>query len=371
MHQWIRASIASALLLAASSALGQQRVEHHLSFSGKQWEGTAEVATVAGTGPAAVLELKDGRLWLAGDGFSEGVVEMEVALPHGFGFSGFMFDASDRSNFEEFYFRQHLSGQPDAVQYSPVNNGISAWQLFTGPGYWHDVRFSNGGWHRVRFENGRGWMRVFFDGDLTLENQTRLGDTGKGFGFESDFAPIRLRNVTFASLSSVATPKIVPAKPLNASPFMRGWEVTGPFAESSLAEKAQFPTALVEGRKWRPIAAEPEGLFNLARLFPTNEGADTVLLRRRIDRDSSSEELLTFGYSDRVRIFLNGGLLFDGDAGWRSRDPKFLGTIALKDRVPLYLRAGSNDLVVALSETFGGWGWTASLAPFSTKATSH
>ena len=65
---------------------------------------------------------------------------------------------------------------------------------------------------------------------------------------------------------------------------------------------------------------------------------------------------LRFGYSDRVRVFLNGSLLYAGDNGYRSRDFRYLGTIGLFDSVPLALRPGDNELVMAVSESFGGWG---------------
>ena len=65
---------------------------------------------------------------------------------------------------------------------------------------------------------------------------------------------------------------------------------------------------------------------------------------------------LRFGYSDRVRDFLNGRLLYSGDNGYRSRDFRYLGTIGLFDSVPLALRAGENELLLAVSDSFGGWG---------------
>ena len=64
-----------------------------------------------------------------------------------------------------------------------------------------------------------------------------------------------------------------------------------------------------------------------------------------------------FGYSDDVSIFLNGRLLFSGMSGYHSRDPSFLGLIGLFDAVPLHLRKGENELLLIVSETFGGWGF--------------
>ena len=60
-------------------------------------------------------------------------------------------------------------------------------------------------------------------------------------------------------------------------------------------------------------------------------------------------------------VFLDGRALFRGDDTYRSRDYRFLGRIGWWDTVYLPLEEGANDLVVAVSETFGGWGVQARL----------
>jgi hypothetical protein len=64
----------------------------------------------------------------------------------------------------------------------------------------------------------------------------------------------------------------------------------------------------------------------------------------------------TFGYSDRARVYLNGTLLYKGDNGYLSRDYRYLGTIGLFDSIALPLKGGDNELWIAVSEDFGGWG---------------
>jgi hypothetical protein len=51
-----------------------------------------------------------------------------------------------------------------------------------------------------------------------------------------------------------------------------------------------------------------------------------------------------------------------GDDTYRSRDYRFLGSIGWYDTLFLPLISGDNDLVVAVSEDFGGWGVQARLA---------
>jgi hypothetical protein len=70
---------------------------------------------------------------------------------------------------------------------------------------------------------------------------------------------------------------------------------------------------------------------------------------------------LEFGFSDRAVVFLDRRPLFRGDDAYRTRDYRFLGSIGWWDTVYLPLREGANELVVAVSETFGGWGLQARL----------
>jgi hypothetical protein len=65
---------------------------------------------------------------------------------------------------------------------------------------------------------------------------------------------------------------------------------------------------------------------------------------------------IRFGYSDRVRVYLNGNLLYSGDNTYQSRDFRYLGTIGLFDELYLPLEAGENSLNFVIAETFGGWG---------------
>ena len=70
---------------------------------------------------------------------------------------------------------------------------------------------------------------------------------------------------------------------------------------------------------------------------------------------------MEFGFSDAVRIYVNGQLLYAGNDGYRSRDYRFLGTIGYFDTLYLPLAKGRNEVVLAVSENFGGWGLRARL----------
>jgi len=55
-------------------------------------------------------------------------------------------------------------------------------------------------------------------------------------------------------------------------------------------------------------------------------------------------------------------LLYAGSNTFKSRDYRFYGTIGLWDDVYLDLKKGTNRVVIAVSEDFGGWGVEARLS---------
>ena len=77
---------------------------------------------------------------------------------------------------------------------------------------------------------------------------------------------------------------------------------------------------------------------------------------RRSRRTGAGAKAVQLGFSDRAHVYLNGAALYGGDATYRSRDYRFLGSIGWHDTVYLPLEQGDNELVVAVSEDFGGWG---------------
>ena len=77
-----------------------------------------------------------------------------------------------------------------------------------------------------------------------------------------------------------------------------------------------------------------------------------------IETDRDQVKKLLLGYSDEVSVFLNGRILYRGRSAQNFRDPAFLGIVSVEnDAVYLPLRKGKNELVLAVSELGGGWGF--------------
>jgi hypothetical protein len=145
------------------------------------------------------------------------------------------------------------------------------------------------------------------------------------------------------------TPPRSPRTPVGT---IREWHVSDPVAEGA---------ALSTASGWQRLDAEPGGLLNLARLHPVRRGRDTVFARATIPSATAMERPLRFGFSDRAVVYLNGRRLFAGDDTYRSRDYRFLGSIGYWYELQLPLEPGANELVFAVSESFGGWGLMARL----------
>jgi hypothetical protein len=88
---------------------------------------------------------------------THGLIELEIAVSGKRSFPGLAWRLRD-TTYESFFIRPHQVGNDDAVQYTPVFNGVSAWQLYHGPGFWAPIAFPIDEWFTVRvaFDGQRG-----------------------------------------------------------------------------------------------------------------------------------------------------------------------------------------------------------------------
>ena len=307
----------------------------------------------------------------AGVSMVDGVIEVDVALTGERAFHGVVWRVQDRRNYESFYVRPHQVGNPDACQYNPTYNDVASWQLYHDDGYWAPIRFPIGAWFTIRAVFAGDRLEVFVDDadgarpfdEPALQSRLLMPVAAGGAGiliggpglfvsrFAWDDAAPRFRGSGPPSLASV--PGIVPA-----------WSVSDAFAEFEPgAARAVLPDSAFGGRRWTRLDSEPTGLVNLAKVNGVAEGADTCWARVSIRSDRARVIAMPFGFSDRAVVFLNGRALFRGDDSYRSRDYRFLGSIGWFDTVMLPLEAGDNDLAIAVSESFGGWGIQARFEP--------
>jgi hypothetical protein len=166
--------------------------------------------------------------------------------------------------------------------------------------------------------------------------------------------------------------------PMPANTLTR-WEISPSY--DALARNLERPLSAGEASaiKWQSVEAEAPGFVVLNRYrdsphprvtfqsdfskrLDPQPGTQVVYARTVIQSDRAVLRKLELGYSDEVSVFLNGQILFRGRSAQAFRDPGFLGIVYPEnDAVYLPLKRGANELVLAVSELGGGWGFITRL----------
>lgn len=307
-----------------------------------------------------------GRRALAGTAFlkdvefGDGVIEVDFAVTGARSYPGVIFRSQPGGNWERVYLRPHRSPlYDDVVQYVPAFHGADSWQLYSGPGCTAPAAIPAGRWVHLRLEVAGSRARVFLDG----ANQPALeifdlkhGTSKGGLGLMGP----RDGSAWFSNFTwrADATLDFSPAPVADAPPGMiRDWELSEPLPAAEVDTERPPEAAWLAGRTWQRVTAEPSGLVDVARYYPRGASPPCVFARAKIHAEKAERRKLRFGYSDYVSIFLNGELLFAGESAYRSRESSFLGVAGLHDAVWLPLHAGDNELLLAVSEVMGGWGF--------------
>jgi sugar lactone lactonase YvrE len=295
--------------------------------------------------------------------FENGVIEVDLAVTGASSYPGFVFRVQSDSDYERIYLRPHRAGlYPDAVQYTPVFNGIAGWQLYNGRGFTAGVELPADEWIHLKLEVSGARARLYVaDMEIPVLEMYDLkhGTSRGGIGL---FGP-RDGNYYFSNFSYRHDDRLVfgPLPPLDAPPgVITSWELSEPIALSRVDVERYPGGEWLDGLSWRTVVSEPSGLVDVGRYHGrTGREPDVVFARKIIRSDEEKESRLLFGYSDAISIYLGGRLLFSGSSAYRQRDPSFLGVVGLFDMVCLPLEKGENELLFMIVESFGGWAFMA------------
>ncbi len=314
--------------------------------------------------------------------FRDGVIDLDVSTPATRGFFGIEFRISDEGATAEYvYLRQHKSGAPDAMQYTPVLNTGFNWQLYNGPGFTGAVDIPKDVWFHVRLEVTGAQARLFVK---DMEKPALVMDDLKSGNQKGQLAlNVLIGETYFSNIEVRQTPdagweRHWPPMPADA---LTRWSLSPAF--DALARDLERPLSATESAAmtWQDVEAEPPGLVPINRYRPSphprvtfandfskrldpQPGMKIVYARTTITSDRDAVRKLSLGYSDDVSVFLNGKILYRGRSAQNFRDPAFLGIVSSDDdAVYLPLKKGKNELVLALSELGGGWGFICRLGP--------
>ncbi len=343
-----------------------------------QWELEGEARPAEHQGRKCLF-LDGGAATLKDFQMRDGVIDVDVATPASRGFFGIQFRIAG-DNAEWVYLHQHKSGAPDAMQYTPVLATGLNWQIYNGPGFTGAVDIPKDAWFHLRLEVAGAQARFFvkdLDKPALVMNDLKSG-IPKG-----QVALAVLTGATYFSNFEVRTTPDAPWErrlPPMPPGTLTKWSLSPSY--DALARNLERPLAVSEigAISWQDVEAEPPGFVVLYRYreaphpkvsfqgdfskrLEPQPGMKVVYARTRIDSDRDQIKRLDIGYSDDVVVFLNGGILYRGRSAQGFRDPGFLGIVNPEnDAVYLPLKKGRNELVLALSELGGGWGFICRLA---------
>jgi hypothetical protein len=310
----------------------------------------------------------------------DGVIDVDVATTAIRGFFGIDFRLADNgANGERIYLRPHKSGLPDAIQYTPVLNTGANWQIYSGPGFTNAIDVPREVWFHMRLEVSGAQAKLYVEdmdkpalvmGDLKSGVQTGLVALNVLIG-ATYFSNFQVRETPPAPWERRDPP--MPPDTLTQ------WSLSPSY--DALARNLERPLSPAErdAIKWQDVEAEPPGFVvinryresphprvsfanDFSKRLERQPGMKVVYARTSISSERDQVKKLYLGYSDDVSVFLNGKILYRGRSAQNFRDPGFLGIVNPEnDAIYLPLKKGSNELVLAVSELGGGWGFICRL----------
>jgi len=303
-----------------------------------------------------------GTGYLADVEFENGIIEFDLAVNGERSYPGVFFRVQSQADYEHFYVRPHRSGlYPDALQYCPTTNGISSWQLFNGNGYTSATeKFPQNEWFHIRIEVLESRARVFIGDNpqpaLEIFNlyhgisqgSISLNCPANGSAFFSNLTYLKTDDLNFGEMQ-------VFDRPIG---LVTDWEISQPFRTVDIKFDQTPSMQGIENIEWQSVTADKTGLVDIAK-YESRQGRapDFIFAKTNINAEQDSLLEMKFGYSDAVVIFLNNQPIYYGNSAYTQRDPSFLGIIGLNDAVFLPLKKGNNELMLAVAESFGGWGF--------------
>lgn len=372
-------TLVAAVLLFGSVGHTQSSQTLSIPPDSPRWEleGQAKATEYLGR---KCLYLDGGAATLKDLELRDGVIDVDIATPASRGFFGIQFRITNEgANAEWVYLRQHKSGYPDALQYTPVLNTGLNWQIYNGPGFTGAIDIPKDVWFHMRLAVSGAQAKLYvkdMDKPALVMNDLKSG-VQKG-----QVALAVLTGATYFSNFELRETPASPWKrqyaPMPPDTLMK-WSLSPSF--DALARNLERPLSPSErdAIKWQDVEAEPPGFVvinryresphprvsfanDFSKRLEPQAGMKVVYARTSIISERDQVKKLYIGYSDDVSVFLNGKILYRGRSAQNFRDPGFLGIVNPEnDAIYLPLKKGRNELMLAVSELGGGWGFICRL----------
>jgi hypothetical protein len=267
-------------------------------------------------------------------------------------FVGLVFGATDSNNYELVYVSADNEWDLPNLQYDPIMNGSSTWQIYHGPRYQALVSVPPGEWVKLSLKVQKDSVSVYIGEDsepklviFELKHQRAPGEKIGVWGT----SPSYLRNLSIKKIESTAIEKTSSLKQYKNETFITEWLVSKPY---------NIETQSVPDEFWLRVHVEENGTLNINRLYTSEKGA-TVQTKCSFYLPEEKETLLSFGFSDRLRLWINEKVVFEGDWKWHSPGKATDGRIRFDHVcVPIRWQVGLNIIraEVTSEEVMFGWG---------------
>jgi hypothetical protein len=294
--------------------------------------------------------------------FENGVIEVDIAFEGGRSFAGLLFRVQSNENLENFYIRPHKSNLPDALQYQPIINGSSTWQIYSDEGFTAPAPIPYKSWLHIKMEVFGTQAKIYLnnrDKPALIVTDLKHGVSRGAIGVSGP--PNGLAHFSNFRYELDDGLDFEPP-PIFETPYgtVTNWNLSQSFKVSAADPESYPEEKTLASIDWEPVQCERAGLVNVSRYIKrSGNEAEVVLAKTTLTSDEDRRKKLFIGYSDVVTVFLNGETLFSGFSEFHRRDNTFLGVMGLNDALYLPLRRGDNELLLAVTESFAGWGFMA------------
>ncbi|MCE6992043.1 DUF1080 domain-containing protein [Dyadobacter sp. CY323] len=343
-----------------------KKPDHHISISPEKWEfqeGKVTFTEYKGL-KAMKIAPNSGQVVLKDVVFKDGTIEYDIepVLPE-FGLSIY-FHRKDAREQEIVYFRTGKMGSKlanEGIQYTPYFDGVNMWDMY--PEYQAPAMVKAGEWNHVKLVMSGARMQVFLNHALKpvldipkLEGTERQGSIA--FEGSSYIANVQVKPNETEDLSPIALPDLTD----HDATYLRKWALATPQnlpdgSEVSFRNLPQ-PSAFTD-----TVSAERIGLVNLTRKYGASKSRRVVWLKTKITAKEAMKTSLHLGFSDEIWVFVNNQMvLVDKNLFAQGMRKYPEGRISINNtRMPLNLKSGENELLIAVANDFYGWGIMARL----------
>lgn len=293
--------------------------------------------------------------------FHDGTIEYDVVTNTDMG-AGFIFRGADKDNYEEFYLRPRpkCEDAPDCVQYAPQTHGVLLWDVF--PQYQGPAPLRQGDWNHVKLVVSGRRMNIFINGatEPTLKIGRLEGDSEQGsimLDGPGIFANLTVNPAAVEGLPG--TPEKDPAA--SDGRYVRHWQLS-PYTKLAADQAPALADLPPASAKWTPLEAERAGLVNVSRVYgvPARGPERAVVwLKTSIHSSNEQQKHVSLGWAREISVFVNGKLVFADKNLYQPPQARKTpdGRLSIENgSFTLPLKAGNNELAVAVVNNFYGWG---------------